>query len=418
MKKLIVITGYGTVNPLGNNSTEFLKGLQDGKNGIVRETFSNASGSKEVEYSVGRVGLTNEQMNNILQDKATKENLGRCGLMGMLAVDEALKMSNLDKYGIDHPGNNIPVIFGIGGIQNELDIGVTGRIVYGEGKRDRAWPRDVINLLSDTIPGMMSLKYKFHGPNQTTTTACASSLSAIRCGAEKILLGDTDIAIVGGGDAALNYRDLEAFNAAKALSKSGISRPFDKDRDGFVMGEGSTMFAIETLKSAEKRGVKPLAYISGYGATSDAHHQTAPDPNATYYIRALESAIKMAEIRPEQIGVFNAHGTSTPLNDAQEVKAYNEVLKHNPYVAGIKSQTGHALGGAGSMEVLASVMCLKSNILPKILNTKNIGPWGEKDDGNYSKLRISRGGVFETDYHLTANAGFGGHNEAMIIRKY
>ena len=415
MKKLIVITGYGTVNPLGNNSTEFLKGLQDGKNGIVRETFSNASGSKEVEYSVGRVGLTNEQMIEMIGENKIERSLGRCGLMSMLAVSEALKMSKLNEYGFQNPSNNIPVIFGIGGIQNDNDLEVTQRVM---GDKGRARPFDVVGLLADTIPGKISLTYGLHGPNQTTTTACASSLSAIRSGVEKILLGDTDIAIVGGGDAALNYRDLEAFNAAKALSKSGISRPFDKDRDGFVMGEGSTMFVIETLKSAKKRGVKPFAYISGYGATSDAYHQTAPDPNATYYIRALESAIKMAGIRPEQIGVFNAHGTSTPLNDAQEVRAYNKVLEHNPYVAGIKSQTGHALGGAGSMEVLASVMCLESNILPKILNTKNVGPWGEKDDGNYSKLRISRGGVFETDYHLTANAGFGGHNEAMIIRKY
>ena len=415
MKKLIVITGYGTVNPLGNNSTEFLKGLQDGKNGIVRETFYNASGSKASEYSVGRVNLTNEQMIKTIGERKIERSLGRCGLMSMLAVGEALKMSKLSEYGLQNPNNNIPVIFGIGGIQNERDIEVTQRVM---GDKGRASPFDVVGLLADTIPGKISLTYGFHGPNQTTTTACASSLSAIRYGVEKILLGDTDIAIVGGGDAALNYRDLEAFNAAKALSKSGISRPFDKDRDGFVMGEGSTMFVIETLKSAKKRGVKPFAYISGYGATSDAHHQTAPDPNATYYIRALESAIKMAGIRPEQIDVFNTHGTSTPLNDAQEVKAYTELLRHNPRIMALKSQTGHALGGAGSMEVLASVMCLNSKILPEVLNTENVGPWGEKDDGNYSKLRISRGGVFETDYHLTANAGFGGHNEAMIIRKY
>ena len=415
MKKLIVITGYGTVNPLGNNSTEFLKGLQDGKNGIVRETFSNASGSKEVEYSVGRVKLTNEQMIETIGERKIERSLGRCGLMSMLAVGEALKMSKLSEYGFQNPNNNIPVIFGIGGIQNERDIEVTQRVM---GDKGRASPFDVVGLLADTIPGKISLTYGFHGPNQTTTTACASSLSSIRCGVEKILLGDTDIAIVGGGDAALNYRDLEAFNAARALSKSGISRPFDKDRDGFVMGEGSTMFVIETLESALARGVKPLAYISGYGATSDAFHQTAPDPNATYYIRALEQAIRMSQIKPEKIDVFNAHGTSTPLNDAQEARAYNELLENNPYVIGIKALMGHLLGGAGGTEALASVLSMQYGFLPEVINTKNVGPWGEEDTNNYSSLNISRGGKIKTQIHLTSNAGFAGHNEALCLIKY
>ena len=286
---------------------------------------------------------------------------------------------------------------------------------------EKATPFDVLGLISDTIPGNISLKYGFTGPNQTTTTACASGLSAIRGGIEQIILGNTDIAIVGGGDASLNYRDLSGFQRARALSNEGISRPFSNERDGFVMGEGSTMFVLETEESAIKRGLKPLAYILGVGASSDAYHQTAPDPDANGYLDAIQMAIKKAKIEPKDIDVFNSHGTSTPANDSQEVMMYNKLLSHNPFVIALKSQMGHLLGGAGSTELLGSILCVNNGFLPGTLNTQKVGPWKEGEDlADYSNLNLVRETLKETPTktHLTSNAGFGGHNEALIIQKY
>lgn len=403
----VVVTGLGTINGLGNNVNETFTKMINGENGIDFITYFDTTDFK--------VKLASEIKNLNLEDYLDKgeiRRLDRVTQYGLIAADEAIKDSNLTEF--DPYRYGVFFTSGIGGLNTfyeEIEVAVT----KGPNRVSPFFvPKTIINMTG----GAISIKYGLKGPNIPVVSACAASTNAIGEAFRNIKHGYIDFAITGGAEASINQIGIAGFSAIKALNttedKNRASIPFDLERTGFVMGEGAAALVLEEYEHAKKRGAKIYAEIVGYGSTGDAHHMTAPDPEAEAIARAITLAAGEAKINLDQIDYINAHGTSTILNDRTETFGIKKAFKDHAYkvnISSTKSMTGHALGAAGALESIAVIKALENNIVPPTINLNVSDP---ECDLNYTpNVAVKK----ELNYGLNMNLGFGGHNAVLIFKK-
>ena len=413
MPKRVVITGLGALTPIGNNLSEFWQGLINGRSGSAPITYFDCSEFK-TKFACE---LKNFDPLNFFDRKEVKK-LDRFTQYALVSTEEALNDSglNIDSENKDRIG----VIWGsgIGGLetfQNEV-------IEFQKGKgTPRFNPFFIPKFIPDIAPGMISIKYGFSGPNFATVSACASSSNAIIDALNYIRLGYADIMIAGGSEAGVTIAGIGGFNSLNALSKRNdnpteASRPFDKDRDGFVLGEGSGTLILEDYEHAKARGARIYAELAGFGLSADAYHITAPHPNGTGAIKVMNNCLNDADVKIDEVDTINMHGTSTPLGDLAESKAVMEVFGENAYDINInstKSMTGHLLGAAGSIEAIACIMSIKESIIPPTINHKNF------DERIDPKLNFTLGAAVKRNVKtaMSNTFGFGGHNACILFKK-
>ncbi|MDG1349245.1 MAG: beta-ketoacyl-ACP synthase II [Flavobacteriales bacterium] len=410
----VVVTGIGALTPIGNNLQDYWKALQDGVSGAAPITNFNAENFK-TQFACEVKGF---EVTDFIHRKEARK-LDKFSQYAMVVADEAFTDSglNVDKIDSDRAG----VIWGsgIGGMQTFYNESVN----FGSGNgMPRFNPFFIPKLISDIPAGHISIKYNFRGPNFTTVSACASSTNALIDAFNYIKWNKADIFIAGGSEACVYEPGIGGFNAMMALSTRNddpktASRPFDKDRDGFVMGEGGGALVIEEYEHAIKRGAKIYAEIVGGGLTADAHHITAPHPEGLGACNVMRLAIEDAEIPVTDIDYINVHGTSTPLGDIAETKAIKTLFGDHAYklnISSTKSMTGHLLGAAGIIESIACVMAVKDDVVPPTINHKTDDP----NIDNKLNLTFNKAQKRIVNYALTNTFGFGGHNASVLFKKY
>ncbi|HYV53422.1 MAG TPA: beta-ketoacyl-ACP synthase II [Chitinophagaceae bacterium] len=412
--KRVVVTGMGALTPLGNNVNDYWNQLVNGVSGADMITLFNASKFK-TRFACEIKGF---EPTNFLDRKEARK-IDRFAQIALVASDQAVMDAGISKDNVDT--NRIGVVFasGIGGLitfQEEVM-----NFAKGDGT-PRFNPFFIPKMILDIAAGHISMRHGFRGPNFAVVSACASSTNAIMEAYNLIRLGKADIILAGGTESVISEAGVGGFNAMKALSERNedpktASRPYDKDRDGFVMGEAAGVIILEDLDHAAKRGAKIYCEIAGAGATADAHHITAPHPEGLGAKNVMLVALEDAGMKPGDIDYINTHGTSTPLGDIAEVKAIVDVFGEHAYTLNIsssKSMTGHCLGAAGVIEAIACVMSVKSDCIPPTINHFTDDP--ELD----SRLNFT----FNRSQHRTVKAalsntfGFGGHNACVIVKKY
>ena len=412
-KKRVVITGMGAITPIGNNLKEYNQSLFNGISGCKPITRFDASKFK-TRFACE---LKNYDPLNYF-DKKESRKMDAFAQYGLIVAEEALQDSGIDLNKIDK--NKFGVIWGsgVGGIetfQNEL-------INFSENnKNPRFNPFFIPKLISDICPGLIAIKYGLKGPNFSTVSACASASNAIIDSFNYIKSGTSDIIITGGSEAAVNETGIGGFNALKALSERNdspetASRPFDKERDGFVLGEGGGGLILENYDHAIKRNAKIYAEIIGFGMSCDAHHITAPHPDGEGAKLVMNNAINHANIKKEEIDYINVHGTSTPLGDKSEILAIENVFNEHAYnvnISSTKSMTGHLLGAAGAIESIASIISINEGSVPPTINHFN------NDEEFSPKLNLTLNKIQKRDINIAINNtfGFGGHNTSIIFKK-
>ena len=412
--KRVVITGLGALTPIGNNVSEYWKNLEKGVSGAAPITHFDASKFKtqfacEVKDFNPTDHLDRKEARK--QDPYTQ--------YAMVATAEAMEDSKIDIEAIDLDRAGVIWGSGIGGIKTFYDE--VSAFAKGDGT-PRYNPFFIPKMIADIAAGMISIKYGLRGPNFATVSACASSSNALLDAFNYIRLGKADIIVSGGSEASVNQAGLGGFNALKALSTRNddpakASRPFDKDRDGFVLGEGAGTLILEEYKHAVKRGAKIYAEVMGGGLSADAHHITAPHPNGLGAIKVMQNALDDAEMKPEEIDYINVHGTSTPLGDVAESKAINEVFGAHAYnlnISSTKSMTGHLLGAAGAIEAIASILAIKKGIIPPTINNEN---FDENVDGKLN-FTLNKSQKREVKAIMSNTFGFGGHNASIILKAF
>jgi len=412
--KRVVVTGLGAVTPLCNSVNDYWNNLINGVSGAAPITRFDASKFK-TRFACEVKGFNSEDY----FDKKEARKLDTYSWYGIAASVQAFADSGLDAEGIDK--NEIGVIWGsgIGGLdtfQNE-----TFAFAKGDGT-PRFNPFFIPKMIADICSGHISIRFGLRGPNFTTVSACASSTNALIDAFNYIRLGKANAIISGGSEAAINESGVGGFNAVQAMSTRNddpakASRPYDKDRDGFVLGEGGAAIVLEELEHALARGAKIYAEIIGGGMSADAHHITAPHPEGLGATLVMKRALIDAGIEPTEVDYINTHGTSTPLGDTAELKAIVNIFGEHAYklnISSTKSMTGHLLGAAGAIEGIAAILAVKNDIIPPTINHTTPDP--EIDP----KLNLT----FNTMQKRTVNVaisntfGFGGHNAAVVIRKF
>ena len=411
--KRVVVTGLGALTPLGNTAEETWKNLLAGKSGAGPITRFDASLFKT--HFVCEV--KDFEPNDVL-DRKEARRMDRFTQFGVVVADEAIADSGLDleKENLDRIG----VVWGsgIGGIDTFFDQ-VKGFVDNELSPRFN--PFLIPMMISDITPGRISMKHGLRGPNYTTVSACASSTNALIDAFNLIRLNKADIVVTGGSEAAINPVGMGGFNAMNALSTRNddpatASRPFDADRDGFVMGEGGAGIILEEYEHAKARGAKIYAEMVGGGLSADAHHLTAPHPEGLGARNVMVNAIEDAGMTPDEIDYVNVHGTSTPLGDIAETKAIKQVFGEHAYnlnISSTKSMTGHLLGAAGAVEAMAAILSIHTNKVPPTINHFT-------DDENLdSKLNFTFHSAQEREVRaaLSNTFGFGGHNASVLFRK-
>ncbi|MFN3554924.1 MAG: beta-ketoacyl-ACP synthase II [Bacteroidales bacterium] len=409
----VVVTGLGALTPIGNTVPEFWNGLLNGANGAGPITRFDASKFK-TQFACEVKGY--DPNNHFERKEARKFDL--FAQYAMVVADEAIKDSGLDTFAFDP--DRVGVIWGsgIGGLDTFLKE-ITD-FAKGDGT-PRFSPFFIPKMIADIAAGHISIKYGFRGPNFTTTSACASAANALVDSLNYIRLGKADIFISGGSEAAVNEAGIGGFNALTALSVRNddpltASRPFDKDRDGFVLGEGGGCLIFEELEHAKKRGAKIYAEVIGGGLSADAYHMTGPHPDGLGAMNVMRYTLEDAGISPEEVDHINTHGTSTPLGDIAEPKAiiglFGDHAK-NISINSTKSMTGHLLGAAGAAEAIATVLAVLHDVVPPTINHFT-------DDPEIPALDYT----FHTARKRTVNVamsntfGFGGHNACIAFKKY
>jgi 3-oxoacyl-[acyl-carrier-protein] synthase II len=412
--KRVVVTGLGAITPLGKTVGEYWQALQDGVSGCdYIKQFDTAKFKTKFACEVKDFDPT-----TYLERKEARK-MDRFTQFAIIASDEAVKDAGISRENVDT--DRVGVIFGsgIGGLitfQEEVT-----NFALGDGT-PRFNPFFIPKMILDIAAGQISMRHGFRGPNFAVVSACASSTNAIIDAFDNIRLGKADIVITGGSEAVISQAGLGGFNAMKALSERNdspqtASRPFDKERDGFVMGEGAGVLVVESLEHALARGAKIYCEIAGGGATADAYHITAPHPEGLGANNVMKAALADAGMQASQIDYINVHGTSTPLGDIAETKAILNVFGENAYnlnISSTKSMTGHCLGAAGALEALACILAVTKDIIPPTINHFVDDP--ELDP----KLNFT----FNKAQNRTVNAalsntfGFGGHNASVIVKKY
>ena len=412
--KRVVVTGLGALTPIGNNVSEYWANLLSGQSGAAPITHFDASNFKtRFACEVKNFNVTDyiDRKEARKQDPYTQ--------YAIVATAEAMQDSNIDLDTIDLDRAGVIWGSGIGGIKTFYDE--VSAFAKGDGT-PRFNPFFIPKMISDIAAGVISIKYGFRGLNFTTVSACASSSNAIIDSFNYIRLGKADIIITGGSEASVNEAGVGGFNAIKALSTRNenpdkASRPFDKDRDGFVLGEGAGTLILEEYEHAVKRGAKIYAEVIGGGLSADAHHITAPHPEGLGAKKVMQNALEDAQMKPEDIDYINVHGTSTPLGDVSEVKAIKEVYGEHAYdlnISSTKSMTGHLLGAAGAVEAIASILALQKNTIPPTINNENF------DDQLDAKLNFTLNKAEKRNVNnvMSNTFGFGGHNASIILKAY
>jgi len=404
----VVITGLGVVSPAGNDVKTFWKTLCDGRSCISTIRAFDASDlpcriAAEVEPVVPE-GMSKKDIHR--RDRYT--------IMGLYAADAAVAQSGIDVNSENPYRCGVTLGTGIGGLET-MDANITAFATKGAR---RVSPLAVPKSLANMAPGEIGIRYGFAGPNKAVVTACASSNQAIREASALIKLGEADVMITGGAEAVVIPFGMAAFAAMKAMSTRNddparASRPFDADRDGFVMGEGAGILILESEAHAKARGADILGEIAGCGETCDAHHIVAPTEDGAGTARAMQLALEQARLNGEDIDYYNAHGTSTKYNDASESRALRTVFGDAmPPVSSTKSMIGHLLGGAGAVEALATLMSIRSGVIHPSINVENPDP--ECDVNLVANTAQER----QVDVAMSNSAGFGGHNASIILKKY
>ncbi len=411
--KRVVVTGIGALTPLGNSVPEFWKNLVDGVSGADIITHFDASKFK-TQFACE---VKNFQIENYL-DKKEARKLDPFVHYALASTDEAVKDANLDFETIDSDRAGVIWGSGIGGLRTFIDE-VTG-FNAGDGT-PRFNPFFIPKMIIDIAPGHISIKYGLRGPNFATVSACASSTNAIIDAFNYIRLGMADLIIAGGSEASVNEAAVGGFNAMHALSTRNdspktASRPFDLDREGFVLGEGAATLILEEYEHAKKRGAKIYAELAGGGLSADANHITAPHPEGLGAKNVMKNAMRDAGMQPEDIDYINVHGTSTPLGDISETKAIVSCFGEHAYklnISSTKSMTGHLLGAAGALEAIASILAVKNDIIPPTINHFTDDPQFDPKLNltfNKAQKRVVRAALSNT-------FGFGGHNASVIFKK-
>ena len=412
--KRVVVTGLGALTPLGNSVSAYWEGLLNGVSGADSITLFDASKFK-TQFACELKGFNPEDY----FDRKEARKLDRFSQLAVVAASQAVEHAKLNDETINK--DRVGVIWGsgIGGMTTFMEE--VRNFYLGDGT-PRFNPFFIPKLILDIASGHISMKYGFRGPNFATVSACASSTNAIIDAYNYIRLGKADAIICGGSEAVINEAGVGGFNAMKALSERNdapktASRPFDVDRDGFVMGEGAGAIILEEYEHAIKRGVPIIAEIAGGGASADAHHLTAPHPEGLGAYNVMKNALEDAGMRPEDIDYINVHGTSTPLGDISEVTAIQKVFGEHAYklnISSTKSMTGHLLGAAGAIEAIASILSVVNNAIPPTINHFTDDPaFDTRLNFTFNKAQHK-----EVKAALSNTFGFGGHNASVIFKKY
>ncbi|WP_185862649.1 beta-ketoacyl-ACP synthase II [Blattabacterium cuenoti] len=415
MKKLkrVVVTGIGSITPIGNNVEEYWISLISGKSGSAPITYFDTK-----KYKTKFACELKNYDPDIFFSKKEQRKLDPCAQYGIVASSEAIKNSGINFS--KEKKERIGVIWasGIGGLLN-LEESISDYV--NGGKNPRFSPFFIPKMLIDITAGFISMNYGLHGPNYATVSACASSSNAIVDAYHLICLGKADIMVTGGSEAAITQSGVGGFNALHALSTRNndyktASRPFDRNRDGFVLGEGAGCLILEEYKHAKRRGANIYAEIGGVGMSGDAYHITAPHPEGKGIVIAMKTAIEDAGIGDEQVDHINAHGTSTILGDLAEVKAIQKVFHDNVYnidINSTKSMTGHLLGAAGAIEAIAAILPLSKKIIPPTINLFHVDKKIDQKISFTPNEAIKR----EVKISICNTFGFGGHNVCILFKK-
>ena len=409
----VVVTGLGALTPIGNTLSAYWEGLLSGNSGAAPITYFDPTLFK-TKFACELKGFN--PLDHFDRKEARKYD--RFAQYALVAVDEALQDAKFPIETADK--DRVGVIWGagIGGLetfQNEV-------LNFAAGNENpRFNPFFIPKMITDIAPGLISIKYGFRGPNFATVSACASASNAIIDALNYIRLGYADVMITGGSEAGVTKAGIGGFNAMHALSKRNddpktASRPFDKNRDGFVLGEGAGALILESYEHAIARNATIYAEIAGGGLSADAHHMTAPHPEGLGAIKVMENCLKDANLKPTDVDTINMHGTSTPLGDIAESNAIIEVFKEHAYAMNInstKSMTGHLLGAAGAIEAIASIMAIKHSIIPPTINHQTV------DENIDPKINFTFGKAQKrnVDVALSNTFGFGGHNACVLFKK-
>lgn len=410
-RKRVVVTGLGAVTPIGNTLAEYWQGLLSGRNGIGPITLFDAS-----RHDCRIAGEVKGFSPHEYMDRKEAKRMDRFAQFGVAASFQAIADAQFVINELNAEQVGVIIGTGVGGLKVLEDQ----QEVYLTKGPDRCSPFMIPTMIANMAAGLTAIHIGAKGPNCCTVTACASGANAVGDAFRLIQSGYAQAMICGGTEAAVTPLALAGFAASRALSTRNddpahASRPFDRDRDGFVMGEGAGILLLEELEHALSRGARIYAEIVGYGMTCDAYHMTAPVPGGEGAARAMQMAMKDARLTPEQVSYINAHGTSTPANDVTETKAIKKALGDAAYkvaISSTKSMTGHLLGGSGGIEAVAAVMAIANNQLPPTINLENPDPECDLDYvPNQSRAR-------KVDAVLSNSFGFGGHNVTLAFKKY
>lgn len=411
MKRRVVITGMGVISPVGIGKEKFWEALIGGKSGIGHVSFFDVT-----SYSSHLDAEVKDFEPQIYIERRKIKHMDRFVQFALASAKMAIEDASLNMEGEDPYRVGVIVGCGMGGL---LTIEDEHKVLLKKGPR-RVTPFLIPMIISNIAPGEIAISYGMKGPNFSISSACASSGHAIGEALRLIRYGDADVIITGGAEAAITPLGFAGFCSVKALSTRNdepqkASRPFDAKRDGFIMGEGAGILVLETLEHAQKRGAHIYAELIGYKATDDGYHVTAPEPAGEASARAMRLALKDAEVKPEEVDYINAHGTSTPLNDKIETIAMKKVFGDYAYkipISSTKSMTGHLLGAAGAIELIACILSIQNEIIHPTVNYEFPDPECDLDyvpnEGRSKKLKVV----------LSNSLGFGGHNASLVVRKY
>ena len=411
--KRVVVTGLGALTPIGNTKDEYWSGLVNGKSGAAPITHFDAEKFK-TQFACE---VKNFEVTDFIDRKLSRQ-MDKFSQYAMVASDEAIADAKLDLDAINKYRVGVIWGAGIGGLETFQEEVLN--FAAGDGT-PRFSPRFIPKMIADIAPGNISIKYGFMGPNYTTVSACASSANSMIDALNTIRLGHCDVVITGGCEAAVTIAGMGGFNAMHAMSTRNdspetASRPFDANRDGYVLGEGAGSIVLEEYEHAKARGAKIYAEVVGGGLSSDAYHMTAPHPDGIGVVAVMKNCLKNAGLNPEDVDHINTHGTSTPLGDVAELKAISEVFgshAKNININSTKSMTGHLLGAAGAIEAIASIMALENGIIPPTINHETA------DENIDSELNLTLNKAQKRDIKVAMSNtfGFGGHNACVLFKK-
>ena len=410
----VVVTGMGALTPIGNDLESYWSGLVSGKSGADHITYFDTSKFK-TQFACELKGY--DPLNHF--DRKESRKLDKFAQYGIVCSDEAIKNANLDLDSIDKTRVGVIWGSGIGGLET-FQVEATN-YALGDGT-PRYNPFFIPKMIPDIAPGVISIKYGFKGPNFATVSACASSANALIDSLNYIRLGYSDIIVSGGSEAGIIKSGIGGFNAVRALSTRNddpktASRPFDLDRDGFVLGEGGGCIVLEEYKHAKSRGAKIYAEVCGAGLSADAYHMTAPHPDGEGAINVMNNCIKDSGLSYEDVDLINMHGTSTGLGDKAEAKAVKAVFKDHAYNLNInstKSMTGHLLGAAGAVEVISCILAINNNMVPPTINHFNDDP----EIDNKLNFTFNKAQKRDIKVAMSNTFGFGGHNACVLLKEF